>query len=191
MSLGSDLTELARLAGEGDTQALAELSERLLPLVVRTTRLVVGSSSWAAEDAAQEAMVDVMRGIGNVHDPSAVVAWAMRIAVRRALKTVRGERLRWLRQFEAGPPSPDPDDGALVALHRAFYRLPPRLRAIAILRLYVGLSEREAAGVLGCSLGTVKSGLHEARERLSHSLGTAGFQPSTQRPQARQGIGGD
>jgi DNA-directed RNA polymerase specialized sigma24 family protein len=40
------------------------------------------------------------------------------------------------------------------------------MRAAAILRLYVGLSEAEAVDVLGCSIGTVKSQLHDARQRL-------------------------
>jgi DNA-directed RNA polymerase specialized sigma24 family protein len=40
-----------------------------------------------------------------------------------------------------------------------------------VLRLYVGLSEAETAEVLRCSLGTVKSNLHDARKRLAASLG--------------------
>jgi DNA-directed RNA polymerase specialized sigma24 family protein len=44
------------------------------------------------------------------------------------------------------------------------------MRAVAVLRLYVGLSERETSKVLGCSVGTVKSQLHDARERLTRFL---------------------
>jgi DNA-directed RNA polymerase specialized sigma24 family protein len=48
-----------------------------------------------------------------------------------------------------------------------------------VLRLYAGLTEDETAGVLGCSLGTVKSNLHDARQRLAGALRERGFEPAT------------
>src|SRR5439155_1280228 len=56
-------------------------------------RLVGGAGAWEAEDAAQEALLDVSRAIGSLRDPSAVTAWALRIAARRALKAARRQRL--------------------------------------------------------------------------------------------------
>jgi DNA-directed RNA polymerase specialized sigma24 family protein len=73
----------------------------------------------------------------------------------------------------------EPSDERAAALKDAFDRLPPKLRATAVLRLYVGLSEAETAEVLGSSLGTVKSNLHDARKRLAASLGERGFAPAT------------
>jgi RNA polymerase sigma factor (sigma-70 family) len=57
-------------------------------------------------------------------------------------------------------------------LKEAFDALPPKLRATAVLRLYVGLSESEAAEALGCPVGTVKRRLHDARLRLARDLGS-------------------
>ena len=179
----SDIGELARRASGGEAAATGELLRELEPLVVRTVRLIVGSGSWAAEDAAQDALLDIDRGIHALRDPEAVRAWAMRVATQRAIKASRRERLRLLRRA----PNLDPEllahpsdaaPGRAAAIKAAFDLLPPRLRATAVLRLHAGLSEAETAEALGCSLGTVKSNLHDARQRLAHSLREHGFEPT-------------
>jgi len=171
---------LARRANAGDSAALGELLTELRPLVVQTARLVVGAGSWAAEDAAQEALLDISRGISGLRDPAAVKAWALRIATHRALKVARRERLLRLRAASnvdelRADPAPD---GREAALKQAFDRLPPRLRATAVLRLHAGLSEEETAAALSCSVGAVKSNLHDARKRLTRLLAEAGYAPS-------------
>src|ERR1700732_4894865 len=88
---------LASRAGGGDAPGLNELLAELRPLVVRTARLVVGSGSWAAEDAAQEALLDISRGISRLRDPTVVRTWALRVAMRRAIKVARRERLLRVR----------------------------------------------------------------------------------------------
>jgi RNA polymerase sigma-70 factor (ECF subfamily) len=93
MEVAPSTVALASRANAGDSAALNELLTELRPLVVRTARLIVGSGSWAAEDAAQEALLDISRGIGALHDAAAVRTWALRIATRRALKVARRERL--------------------------------------------------------------------------------------------------
>ena len=178
---GEALAGVARDAVAGEAAALARLLDELEPLVVRTTRLIVGSGTTQAEDAAQEALVDLARGITTLRDPEAVLAWAGRIATRRALRAARWERLRRgrERQLTASLAAPGPDDARRAALGIAFDRLPPRRRATAVLRLYLGLSEAETAAVLGTSVGAVKSQLHEARAQLTQSLREAGFAPAT------------
>ncbi len=175
---------LARRACAGDAAALNELLAELRPLVVRTTRLVVGSGSWAAEDAAQEALLDISRGISRLRDPTVVRTWALRVAMRRAIKVARRERLLRLATLQGAmrPQEPEPasSDGRKTALKQAFDSLPARLRATAVLRLQAGLSEEETAGALGCSVGTVKSNLHDARKRLTHLLSEAGYAPTVE-----------
>jgi DNA-directed RNA polymerase specialized sigma24 family protein len=171
---------LASRARGGDAAALNELLAELRPLVVRTVRLVVGSGSWAAEDAAQEALLDISRGIRRLRDPAVVRSWALRIATRRALKVARRER-RLRRGNTAGVELSGEAafcDGRGAALKQAFDSLSPRLRATAVLRLHAGLSEDEAADVLGCSIGAVKSNLHDARKRLTRLLSEAGYAPT-------------
>jgi RNA polymerase sigma factor (sigma-70 family) len=71
-------------------------------------------------------------------------------------------------------------DGREAALKQAFDNLPPRLRATAVLRLQAGLSENETADALGCSVGAVKSNLHDARKRLTRELSQAGYAPTVE-----------
>src|ERR671929_2454017 len=93
MAAIADLPDLARRAAGGEEAARSELLRELQPLIVRTTRLIVGSGFGAAEDAAQDALIDVLRGLGSLQDPQAITAWACRIATRRALRVARRERL--------------------------------------------------------------------------------------------------
>jgi RNA polymerase sigma factor (sigma-70 family) len=52
--------------------------------------------------------------------------------------------------------------------------LPPRQRAVIVLRYYEDLSEREIADALGCSRGNVKSTAHHALKALRAALGSDG-----------------
>jgi RNA polymerase sigma factor (sigma-70 family) len=113
-----------------------------------------------------------------------VKAWALRVATRRAVKVSRRERLLSLRRGPNLNPELVAETGGLetgrsAAIKAAFDLLPPRLRATAVLRLHAGLSEEETAEVLGCSVGTVKSNLHDARRRLARALRERGFEPTT------------
>jgi RNA polymerase sigma-70 factor, ECF subfamily len=174
------LVRLARRVVGGDRGALGELLRELEPVVVRTTRLIIGSGSSAAEDAAQDALLDVARGIETLREPEAARAWAIRVATTRAIKVAQRERLTSLRRAEltGSEMAVEPEDERLAALKDAFDRLPPAMRATAVLRLYVGLSEAETAEALDSSLGTVKSNLHDARRRLSATLVERGFAPA-------------
>ncbi len=182
MEVAQRIVLLARRANAGDSAALDELLEGLRPLIVQTARLTAGSGSWAADDAAQDALLEVSRDIGKLRDPAAVRKWALRIATRRAVKAARRERLLRLRSAPAlddlRAPAALPESDRAAALKHAFDRLPARLRATAVLRLQAGLSEEETAQVLGCSVGTVKSNLHDARKRLTRELTAAGHTPT-------------
>jgi RNA polymerase sigma factor (sigma-70 family) len=113
-----------------------------------------------------------------------VRTWALRVAVRRAIRISRRERLLRLRNAPSAELErelePAHGDGRDAALKHAFDRLSPRLRATAVLRLHAGLSEQETADALGCSVGTVKSNLHDARRRLTRLLSEAGFAPTVE-----------
>jgi len=182
MEVAPGIASLAGRANAGDSAALEELIAELRPQVVQTVRLVVGSGSWSAEDAAQEALLDISREISKLRDPAAVRTWALRIATCSALKVAHRERLLRRRNADGVEEleAPGRAEGREFALKQAFDRLPPRLRVTAVLRLQVGLSEAETAAVLNCSVGAVKSNLHDARKRLTETLTEAGYAPTVE-----------
>ncbi len=177
------LPGIGRAAAAGDPEATNRLLRELTPDVVRTVRLIVGSGSAAAEDAAQDALFDIARGIGGLRDPEAVRIWALRVATLRAYKVARRERLLALRRAPAitDELAAHAPDSQAAALKDAFDRLPARMRSVAVLRLHAGLSEADAAQALGCSVGAVKSQLHEARRRLAYTLASHEVTPVTRR----------
>lgn len=160
----------ARRAGT----AAAVLVE-LQPVVVKTVRLVVGSGSVIAEDAAQEALLELSRALPRLRSGRSARAFAAKIAARVALRAVKRERRFGLlglrvRELPASASATNAQPTELVELKEAFDRLPARQRATAVLRLHVGLSEHETAEALGCSVGTVKHQLHDARLALAAYL---------------------
>lgn len=166
----ADLTRLARAARHGDREALDEFLAAVQPVVVRAVRLVVGPGSALAEDACQDALVDIAKGLPRLASSERTVPWVMRIAMRRAVRArkLQGLRVRLIGSAEllADVHARGETPGRLLEIREAFDALPARLRAVAVLRIYVGLSERQTAEVLECSVGTVKSRLHTARTRL-------------------------
>ena len=80
------------------------------------------------------------------------------------------------------------DHAAVVAdrdyLIRALAGLPPRQRAVLVLRYFDDLSEAETAQMLGCSLGTVKSQAAQAMAKLRQAAEPGGSGPRAQPPAA-------
>lgn len=169
-----DLTTLAFAARSGDRAALDEFLAAVEPVVVRAVRLVVGPGSALAEDACQDALMDIARGLPRLASSERAVPWVMRLAMRRAVRARKRQSLR-IRDVGsddllAAVSAREEMPGRLLEIREAFDTLPARLRAVAVLRIYVGLSEKQTAQILECSFGTVKSRLHSARTRLQTFL---------------------
>ncbi len=88
----------------------------------------------------------------------------------------KGRRLELLTDAppepEAAPPVGGPEERMVLWPH--VKSLPPRQRAVIVLRYYEDLSEQEIADALGCSRGNVKSTAHHALKALRAALGSDG-----------------
>lgn len=150
---------LVERARTGDAAALTELLDRLHPYVAR----ICGSIALDdGPDATQESLTAVFRNLHRLDDPSAVFGWARTIATREALRIARARTMVPDRPLDdlADPGSPFEMGSDVRSVLAA---LPPRHRAILVLRDLEGLSESEAARRLGVADGTAKSRLHRAR----------------------------
>ncbi|GAB3277550.1 SigE family RNA polymerase sigma factor [Actinocorallia lasiicapitis] len=140
--------------------------------LLRTAVLLSAGSRHDAEDTLQTALEKAYRHWRRIDgDPEPYVR---RILVNLTINRTR--RFRILREFSfADPPDPPdrPGDGPDVPLRTTLLAelrtLPPRQRAVLVLRYWEDLSEAETAALLGCAVGTVKSqaakGLAKLRAR--------------------------
>ena len=130
--------------------------------LLRTALLLTGQNRAEAEDLLQLALERAYR-----HWPRVCRSGEPERYVRGILANASADRWRRLARRAERPlsaPGADPalpDHSAVVAdrdyLLRALAALPPRQRAVLVLRYFDDLSEAETAQMLGCSLGTVKS----------------------------------
>jgi RNA polymerase sigma-70 factor (sigma-E family) len=140
--------------------------------LLRTAYLIVGDLH-EAEDLVQETLFKVARRWSKVSGMDHPAAYARRILVNLAL---RGSPKRSRRRAELSETRPG-DPAAPAApldrhdeLHAALAALPPRQRAVLVLRYFLDLPEAEVASALQCSLGTVKSTASRGLARLEQTL---------------------
>lgn len=139
--------------------------------LVRTAYLVTGDTG-IAEDCAQDALVSVHRHWARLDHVGNPEAYARRVVINAALSWRRRRRTREL-PLGAADGVPAPRDPALRLdpdLATALRQLPPRMRAVVVLRFVEDLSEAETAVALSCAVGTVKSTAHRGLAKLRRSL---------------------
>jgi len=138
------------------------------PALLRTAYLLTGNAE-EAEDLLQDALARLLNAWSRVREKDALDAY-----VRRTMVNLRTSRWR-LRRVTAIPVAELPETAVhdehhapadRDAMWAALLRLPPRMRAVLVLRFYEDLSEAEAAAALGCSIGTVKSQTSRALAKL-------------------------
>ena len=150
----------------------AEFASAASPRLRRMAFLLCGN--WhTAEDLTQTALAKVFASWPRVRRQEAVHAYTTRTLVNTFLADRRlrrnGEVLTdRLPDRPAGGPAPE---DRIVVLD-ALATLPPRSRAAVILRYWADLNVEQAAAVLGCSPGTVKSQTSRALSRLREALGS-------------------
>lgn len=127
-------------------------------------RLCAAIALDRGEDAMQETFIVMLRNLATLREPAALRAWVRRIAVRQALRLVRDDRLIPLADPDEMADGGAPDHETTMDVRSTLARLTPSQRAFLVLRDLEDLSEHETAELLGVPLGTVKSGLHRARE---------------------------
>src|SRR5512134_2590321 len=88
---------LVRSAQDGDALALSALVDRLAPFVARICAPIALDHG---EDAAQEALIAVLRDLPALREPRALYGWARRIAEREAVRHARAARRERPREAE-------------------------------------------------------------------------------------------
>ena len=168
--------ELMRRCRSGDGAAMDRLVTRHYDRLFRFCYRTLYDRE-AAEDAVQQAFLRAYRHAGRFRSEGSFVPWLLAIAANLCRTELR-QRPRRPRPVDEAPPLAV---GACVeaeALRRlegaevyeALALLSPEHRLVVVLFYYEGLTYAEIARVCGCAVGTAKSRLHYALERLRRWL---------------------
>ena len=167
-------TELVVQAQHGDRAAFASVAAALADRFLATSHRILRDIDLA-EDATQQALVNIWRELPQLRDPARFDAWSYRVLVRACYLEARRSR-HWtpnMRLLSTNEPMTS-DGFSEIAdrdeLERGFRRLPLDQRAVLVLRHYLDLSAAQTAEILGVPEGTVASRLHYAIRGLRAAL---------------------
>ena len=172
-------------AGRGDRDALNTLLRRHYRSLHAVCRRLAGNDADAA-DAAQEALLAIVRGLPGFDQRSRFATWAYRVTVNACLDELRRRSRRPVPVDDTGPISrvaPTAVDEAVAVrldIDAALRRLPEEYRAAVVLRDLCGLDYAEIAEVLDIPAGTVRSRIARGRAGVADALGNSA--PTPPRP---------
>ena len=186
-----DDSELLRSMLTGDEEAFVLLYRRRQAGIYRFAYQMSGSVALA-EDVTQEVFIFLMRD-GNLFDPGRGSLSSFLLGVTRnyVLRRLRGEHLLTSLSDDMESDGTDEpvanelsplDDLAraesIELVRKAVLSLPERYREVVVLCELQEMSYGEAAEVLDCAIGTVRSRLHRARALLLNKLRPVRAEPS-------------
>jgi RNA polymerase sigma-70 factor (ECF subfamily) len=174
--------ELLRRAATGDREAFTAFYRRRQHGVYRFALNMSGSEA-TAEEVTQEVFMTLIREPGS-YDPNrgSVAAFLYGIARNHVLR-IRNREWRFA-ELPEGEGDLDSEawsredntirylirDEEALAVRKAILSLPPVHREVVVLCELEEMSYAEAADILGCAIGTVRSRLHRARHSLRQTL---------------------
>jgi RNA polymerase sigma factor (sigma-70 family) len=170
------VSHMTRIRDTQDKAAFAELYAHFAPRV-KGFLMKSGSDASLAEECAQEVMATCWHK-AHLFDPSraSVATWIFTIARNRKIDVLRKQRRPEPEELTWGPEE-EPDQADILVLQeesallgQALSDLPPAQREL-IQKAYFGeLSHSEIAAQTGLPLGTIKSRIRLALERLRHAM---------------------
>jgi RNA polymerase sigma-70 factor (ECF subfamily) len=177
-----DSRDLLERARAGDADAYCELCRDYEAGLARQAAALCGDYAQG-EDLAQETLVEAWRCLRRYNGRCQFFTWLCAILLNRHRNTLRRKRLLaflpFLKQdgeFDnavdmAADQELRPDQAAQLreqtdAIRKCVLALPPKHQQVVYLRFYVDDSLEGVAEALGCSVGTVKSRIFHALEKL-------------------------
>ncbi len=172
-----DIDDLARRAQTGDRDALEALLGAVRPRALNVCRGVLPYSS-DAEDACQEALINIANKVGSWHGRGRFTTWMHAVAVNSARSTYRRLKNQAIASDTAALEAPDPRTTSVIAGTRldlleameALERDHPQFVEPLLLRDVYGLPYDEIARLVDAPLGTVKAQIHHGRKLVRPML---------------------
>jgi RNA polymerase sigma factor (sigma-70 family) len=182
LSDGQLLAQFATRSGDAAELAFSALVERHGPMVLRVCRTIL-RDEHDAQDAFQATFLVLARKAGSLWARDSLGPWLYGVAFRtascaRSAEIVRREHEQRAAELMTGVVVAEEDwDDLGRVLHEEVSRLPERYRRPILLCYFEGLTHDQAASQLNWPVGTVRSRLARARERLRTRLTRRGIAP--------------
>lgn len=169
---GEWLDQMDRLAKDSDEAAFAELFEHFAPRI-KAFLMKSGTPASMAEECAQDVMATVWRK-SQMFDPAraSVATWIFTIARNRRIDLIRRDRRPEPEDLTWGPEE-EPDQLDVLSLQQesrklgaALAELPSAQRDLIEKAYFGDMSHGEIARITGLPLGTIKSRIRLALEKL-------------------------
>lgn len=170
------VSEMVRIRDHSDKTAFAALYGHFAPRV-KGFLIKSGADASLAEECAQEVMATVWHK-AHMFDPAraSVATWIFTIARNRKIDALRKQRRPEPEDLPWGPEA-DPDQADVMALQqdveilgRAMADLPAPQRDLINKAYFGDLTHSEIAAETGLPLGTIKSRIRLALDRLRHAM---------------------
>lgn len=159
-------SDLLASAAAGDHEAAGRLIEEIWPDAYRIALMVTGSPH-TAEDASQEACIQMLKALPGLRHPRAFRAWFYRLVTRSAYRELKNAGRE--EPVEA-PPDRSNSGSQHGDLRAALASLGVKERLNIILHYYYGFNSSEIASISGSAPGTVRYHLWRARIQLKALL---------------------
>lgn len=161
-------------AQSGEEEAMRRLYGRWATKLQRHALRMTGNAD-AAADASQEAWMAIVHGLHRLEDPACFRRWAYQIVGRKCADWVRkrSRHRATTTPLVDDPPTPEPPADSsepLEALRRSLRGLGDQDRTVLAMHYLDEMPLREIAEALVLPIGTVKSRLYYARQRLRDAL---------------------
>ena len=182
----TDAELIARVVVHDDRHAFSELVRRHQSAVRATLRRLAGGNHALADDLAQETFMLAYRNLKSFRQEARFPTWLYRIATNAFLADARKRKEELLGDRDAEVADGDPDGEAAphepgggdhapgatlkIDLERAMDCLSEAERAAIVQCYHNDLSHEEAAYVLDCPVGTVKTHILRAKQKLKARL---------------------
>ncbi len=186
---------LLRRCSKNDPDACSEFFSRYTLKIFKTAYRILGEES-SAEDALQETLINIYRGLASFRGDSKVSTWVSRITVNVCLGILRKAKHKHFVDLDddaardlPAPPTPAVDPLEYAAgqelrerIQATFNRMSAKQREVVRLHDMEGYTIQEIARIIRCPAGTVKSRLFYGRQEFKaifHQLASKGLAPAT------------
>lgn len=174
MATLTDAALIARVLLEGDRHAFGELVRRHQSAVRAHLRRLTNGNAALADDLSQETFIQAWRNLKSFRGEAKFSTWLYRIAYNTFVSDTRHIRESALSEEHTAEdePAEEHDQPDLrMDLERAMRSLTDAEKAAIVQCYHNDLTHEEAAYVLGIPLGTVKTNILKAKEKLCSQLG--------------------